>query len=119
MKKAMLALAWLLVAFGPPAGAQEKDLKTLLKQKVTVEFDHWPLQDALGYVEEKYGIPMELAVERFKKDVNIPFVAAQPVKLKRTTDTLDGVLKKILDQVKGEYIIRKGELIIVPKPKIS
>jgi hypothetical protein len=85
-----------------------RDLKSKMEMPVTVEFESGPLKDALGFLTERYNVPILVDSEAFKTDVNIPDVENTPVKLQKVVGiSLGTVLRLLLSQVQGTFIIRR------------
>jgi hypothetical protein len=84
-----------------------RDLKALLNKAVTVEFDSGPLKDALGYLQDRYNIPIIVDEDAFK-EANVADVKSQVVKLDKVVNiSLGTVLRLLLAQVQGTYVIRR------------
>jgi len=128
----LVLLAWAfpgLPAEGqmPRAERQEVDAdkadnacRDKLAQRVTVEFTEAPLREALAFLGTTYKMTILVDGEAFKEDLMIQEVEAQPVKLPKLTDVkLSTVLKQLLRQVQGGYVIRDDYLEITPANRAS
>jgi tetratricopeptide (TPR) repeat protein len=94
-----------------PAALQNiRRLRDKLAQPISLSegFDSGPLRDALGFLSERYGFPIIVDTEAFKNDNSINDIESQTVKLgKMVGVSLGTVLRLLLAQVNGTYIIRR------------
>jgi hypothetical protein len=115
----LLLLACLARPDGPAknqAGQRIVDpLRTKLEQRITVEFTFRPLCDALQFLRDRYGIPMQINEEAFKKQAGIQDVKNQPIRLRVENMPLKDTLQKLLEQVQGTYDIRNGQVLVFPQ----
>jgi tetratricopeptide (TPR) repeat protein len=92
----------------PVALRKLKELKDKVSQPVTVEFEPGPLKDALGFLSERYGVPIIIDTEAFKSDLGVNDVENQQVRMPRLSGvSLGTVLRLLLAQVQGTFIIRR------------
>jgi tetratricopeptide (TPR) repeat protein len=81
--------------------------KTLATPVPTVELEPGSLKDALGYLSDRFNIPIVIDSDAFK-DLGINDIESQTVKLSRLSNiSLATVLRLLLSQVQGTYIIRR------------
>jgi hypothetical protein len=85
-----------------------KELQNKMTTPVTVEFESGPLKDALGFLQERYNIPIIIDTDAFKADLSEPDIENKTVKLTKLSGiSLGTVLRLLLAQVQGTYIIRR------------
>lgn len=73
------------------------------------------LKEALAKLSDHFGIKILIDTYSFKADLAIQEVENLPVKLSLLTGaSLDRVLREILAQVRGRYVVRRGVLFVVP-----
>jgi hypothetical protein len=94
----------------------KKEIEQKLAQKITIEKeDGGPLQDAVGYLEAKYDIPLVIDKKAFEKEFKIPDVHCAFVTLPKVKNvSLGEVLKKVLARVGGTFEIRNNKVQIIP-----
>ncbi len=91
------------------------DLRERLETPITVEFDAAPLKDALTHLTERYNIPILVETEAFKEAVQVPDVENNQVKLAKLVGvSVRTVLRQLVAQVQGEYVIRDGLVVVIP-----
>jgi tetratricopeptide (TPR) repeat protein len=84
------------------------DLKKKLNSPVSVDLEQMALKDALSYLQERYNIPLIVDEEAFKSDLQVQDIKGQQVKLEKVAGiSLGTVLRLLLSQVNGTYIIRR------------
>ncbi len=67
-----------------------------------------PLKDAISFLIDRYGLPIIIDTEAFRNDVGTNDVENQTVKLTKVAGvSLGTVLRLLLAQVQGTYIIRR------------
>ena len=92
----------------PAIMAKIRQIRDKLTQPVTLEFESGPLKDAIGYLIERYNIPIIIDAEAFRNDVGINDIENQTVKLSKVAGvSLGTVLRLLLAQVQGTYMIRR------------
>lgn len=92
-----------------------KELKDKLAMSVTMDgFEpNTPLQEALGFLSERFAITTLIDVEAFKADLMIVEPENQPVKLPRMVNvSLGTVLRLLLAQAQATFIIRRDYIEI-------
>ncbi len=84
-----------------------RELRDATARPVTFEFESGPLKDALGFLNERYNVPIIVDTEAFK-EIGVNDVENSPVKLSKVSGvSLGTVLRLLLAQVQGTYIIRR------------
>src|ERR1700682_271379 len=82
----------------------KKEIDKKLAQKITVEFEAGPLVDAIGYLQERYDIPLVIDKKAFEKRLRIRDVTKQQVNLPKVKNVPIGeVLERLLAQVGGTF----------------
>jgi len=72
-----------------------------------------PLKDALEYLGDRYDLTFLINLEAFKEDLSRMDMKDQPVKLPKLTEVrLSTVLRMLLAQVDGTYVIRTDHVEI-------
>ena len=85
-----------------------RDLRDKLAQPVSFEFPGGPLKEALEYLSDRYGVTILIDTEAFKSDLMIPEVETTQVKVPKLVGvSLSTVLRLLLAQAQGTYIIRR------------
>jgi hypothetical protein len=97
-----------------------KQLRAKLTQPISLEKgidSNTPLKDAVEFLSDRYEIPLLVNEAAFPKDENGNSVMGHPVRLSKLTGVkLGTVLRLVLAQVQGTYLIRGDHIEIVPRP---
>lgn len=85
-----------------------RELEHILSTPVpSVELDTGSLRDALGYLSDRFNVPIVIDSEAFKEQ-GVQDIESQTVRLSRLSNiSLSTVLRLLLAQVQGTYIIRR------------
>jgi type II secretory pathway component GspD/PulD (secretin) len=95
-------------AAASPDRQRAQRLRDLLSHPISIEFDAGPLKEALGYLSERYDVPILVDAGAFKDDLMAEEVETQPVKLPKMAGvSLGTVLRILLAQVQGTYMLRR------------
>jgi uncharacterized protein with von Willebrand factor type A (vWA) domain/tetratricopeptide (TPR) repeat protein len=91
----------------PTVARKLRDLQNVLSRPVNIDFESGPLKEALGWISDRYSVPIVVDTQAFKDDLQINDVESQSVKLTKVVGvSLSTVLRLLLAQVQGTYIIR-------------
>jgi hypothetical protein len=109
---------------GPPAQnvaiKRAAELREKLAMPVTVEFETGPLKDALGFLTERYNVPIVVDTAAFETDLSMVDVEQMHVKLAKVVGiSLRTVLRRLLAQVQGDLQIPGEMLLVVPNTRMS
>jgi hypothetical protein len=96
------------------------ELRENLNQPITAEFEAGPLKDALGFIQERYGIQMVMDNVSFQTDLGIPDFENQMVRMPRVVGVkIRTVLRLILAQVNGNFYPEDGVLRVVSQRRME
>jgi hypothetical protein len=97
----------------PETAAEE--LNRRLANPIIVSFDKVPLGDAVDFLRDRYGVPIDIHRKAFQAEFDFKDVATKNVELERVDRVpLGTVLKLLLNQVHGTYRIERDKVVIVP-----
>jgi hypothetical protein len=95
-------------------------LRDILAQPVTLEIEQGPLQAALDRIRDRYQLPILLNQEAFNTDLQMPGVRDQVVRLEKMTNIpLSAVLRALLAQVQGTYLVRSDFIEVTTGERAS
>jgi hypothetical protein len=88
-----------------------KELKTKLEKPINLEKGFEPntqLKDALEFLSDRYDLTILIDTKAFEDDLQVKEIETQPVKLPKMIGvSLGTVLRLLLSQVNGTYILRR------------
>jgi hypothetical protein len=88
-----------------------------LQKSITVDkaFNSVQLQTVLEYLSEKAGVSIVAETASFQSK-GIAEIESQPIRLARQRDvTLDEVLRQVVSQIRGRYVVRRDVITIVAR----
>jgi hypothetical protein len=102
-----------------PASRQAQELRAKLDVPITVEFEPGPLKELLAFLQDRHGIPIIVDEDAFKTDEQLIDVKGQQVKLDKVVGVkLRTVLHLVLVQVNGDFLVRDGMVVVVPRNQL-
>jgi hypothetical protein len=104
----------------PLLSKRAQELSDKLNQPVTVEFDAGPLKDALGFLQDRYNLPLIVDEEAFKRFSEMPDIQGQQVKLQKAVNIkLRTVLELLLQQLEGGILEKDGIVWVLPQKRLT
>src|SRR5262249_13928395 len=78
-----------------------------------------PLQEAIEFLAETYNLPILINGEAFKEDAQVESVQDQAVRLPHRVHAikLSTILRALLSQVNGDYLIRGDHIEVTTPPR--
>lgn len=90
-------------------------LRDMLDKPVSVEFDKAPVDDAISYLQDRYGLPIVFDREAFKDEAELKELRRHIVEIQKVSGIdLRTVLRQVLCQAQADYRVRDNGLFIFP-----
>lgn len=95
-------------------------MRAALAKPATLAIDaNTQLKDALDMIQDQLGMTILVDNEAFKEE-GVPEVEQQPVRLPKLTNVKwRTILRLLLSQVQGDFLLRDGVVMVVPRGQVA
>jgi hypothetical protein len=105
----------------PQAVRVVQDIQGKLAKPVTLDqgIPEAPLKDVLEFLQDRYDLTIHLDKLVFEKDLHVKAIETSTIKLPVLTNvSLDEVLNRIADQIKGTCVVRRDSVEITTRERV-